>query len=99
MIKILVVCGAGLGSSLACQMATQQAMDELGVEAKVTHTDTNSAGALSKTVDILVAAKNFQKLIEGKQLEIPTVFLERLVNKQEITEKLTPVLRELGVLK
>ncbi len=98
MIKILVVCGAGLGSSLACQMATQQAMDALGVKAQVTHADTNSAGPLSKTVDILVAAKNFQKLIEGKQLEIPTVFLERIVDKKEITEKLVPVLRQLDVL-
>ena len=98
MVKIMAVCGAGLGSSLACQMAIEQAMNALGVDAKVSHTDTTSISALADTVDIVVSGKNFQKLIEKKNFPIPTVFLDRLVDKQEIAEKLTPILRELGAL-
>lgn len=98
MVKILAVCGAGLGSSLACQMAIQQTMSNMGVDAVVQHSDTNSAGPLSKDYDVLVAAMNFKDLIEGKNLSIPTVFLKGLVDKKEIQEKLTPVLVELGEL-
>lgn len=98
MVKILAVCGNGLGSSLACQMAIQSAMDALGVDAKVTHTDTNNSSAMAKEFDILVAGTNFENLIKSKNIDIPTVFLKRLVDKKEITEKLTPVLKELGAL-
>lgn len=96
MIKIMAVCGAGLGSSLSCQMAIEQAVSALGVKAKVSHTDTTSISSLASDVDIVCAGKNFQKLIEKKNLSCPVVFLERLVDKKEIAEKLTPILREMG---
>ena len=98
MVKILAVCGNGLGSSLACQMAIQSVMDEMGVDAKVTHTDTNSCSAMSSDFDILVAGSNFENLIKGKRIAIPTVFLKRLVDKNEIKATLTPVLKEIGAL-
>jgi len=99
MVKIMAVCGAGLGSSFACQMAIEQALTALGVKAKVSHTDTSSVSALIGGIDIVVAGKNYQKLIEGKNLPVPVIFLDRLVDKAEITEKLTPVLREMGEIK
>ena len=34
MLNILTVCGAGLGSSFACQMSVEAVLKELGVEAK-----------------------------------------------------------------
>ena len=81
MVKIIAVCGAGLGSSFACQMAIEQSMKALNVNAKVSHT-----------------GKNYQKLMEKKNLPKPVVFLDRLVDKKEITEKLTPILKEMGEL-
>ena len=39
MLQILTVCGAGLGSSFACQMSVDAVLKELGVEAKLDHTD------------------------------------------------------------
>lgn len=99
MLKIIAVCGAGLGSSLACQMAIEQALKAMGVEAKVSHTDTTSIGALAADADVVCAGRNFQKLIEKKNLSCPVIFLDRLVDKGEITEKLMPILRELGQVK
>lgn len=37
--KILVVCGSGLGSSLIMKMSVQKALKLLGIEAEVSHTD------------------------------------------------------------
>jgi PTS system ascorbate-specific IIB component len=99
MVRIVAVCGAGLGSSFACQMAIEQAMQALGVNAKVSHTDTSTISAIINDADIVVSGKNYQKLMEKKNLPKPVVFLNRLVDKAEITEKLTPILKEMGELK
>lgn len=99
MVRIVAVCGAGLGSSFACQMAIEQAMQALGVNAKVSHTDTSTISAIINDADIVVSGKNYQKLMEKKTLPKPVVFLNRLVDKAEIAEKLTPILKEMGELK
>ena len=74
-------------------------MQALGVNAKVSHTDTSTISAIINDADIVVSGKNYQKLMEKKNLPKPVVFLDRLVDKAEITEKLTPILKEMGELK
>ena len=90
MLQILTVCGAGLGSSFACQMSVDAVLKELGVEAKLDHTDISSVGGAK--ADIILSGK------KRYTLDCPTIFLDRLVDKNEIKEKLTPVLKDLGVL-
>ena len=91
MLKILAVCGAGLGSSFACQMSAEAVLKDLGVDAKMDHTDISSVSGAQ--ADIIIAAKNFEKQFERYTISCPTVFLERLVDKNEIREKLVPVLK------
>ena len=73
-----------------------QELKELGVEAKLDHTDISSVGGAK--ADIILSGKNFEKQFERYTLDCPTIFLDRLVDKNEIKEKLTPVLKDLGVL-
>lgn len=98
-VKILFVCGAGLGSSFACQMAAEDVLKKIGVEARLDHSDISSA--VSNKPDIIMTAQNFQKQfekfsIDPKQTAI--IYLKNIVSKQEIEEKLVPVLQEKGVL-
>lgn len=98
-IKILFVCGAGLGSSFACQMAAEDVLSKLGVEAKLDHSDISSAA--SEKPDIIITAQNFKTQfekfsIDPKQTTI--LYLRNIVSKPEIEEKLAPVLKEKGVL-
>ena len=98
-LNILFVCGAGLGSSFACQMAAEDVLTKLGVEARLDHSDISSAA--SARPDIIITAQNFQSqfekfTIDPKQTII--VYLRNIVSKQEIEEKITPVLKEKGVL-
>ncbi|MBW4082609.1 PTS sugar transporter subunit IIB [Paenibacillus sp. S150] len=98
-VKILFVCGAGLGSSFACQMAAEDVLKKIGVEAKLDHSDISSA--VSNKPDIIMTALNFQKQfekfsIDPKQTTI--IYLKNIVSKQEIEEKIVPVLQEKGVL-
>ena len=62
MLQILTVCGAGLGSSFACQMSVDAVLKELGVEAKLDHTDISSVGGAK--ADIILSGKNFEKQFE-----------------------------------
>ncbi len=96
MLKILTVCGNGLGSSFACQMTTEKILKEMGVEAKMDHIDISSVSG--QQADIIISGKNFEKQFERITLNSPTIFLDRLVDKEEIKEKLVPVLKEMGVL-
>ena len=89
MLQILTVCGAGLGSSFACQMSVDAVLKELGVEAKLDHTDISSVGGAK--ADIILSGKNFEKQFERYTLDCPTIFLDRLVDKNEIKEKLLGV--------
>lgn len=96
MVKILAVCGNGLGSSFACQMTTEAVMKEMGVEVQMDHIDLSSVSG--QKADIIVAGKNFESQFSHLTLDCPVVFLERLVDKNEIKEKLTPILKEIGAI-
>ncbi|MDU5372763.1 PTS sugar transporter subunit IIB [Anaerococcus vaginalis] len=94
--NILVVCGAGLGSSFACQMSVESVLKELGVDAKVEHSDISSAAGTR--VDILMLASNFRNQIDKYNLDTRVIYLDKLIDKKEIKEKLEPVLIEMGKL-
>ena len=96
MLKILTVCGNGLGSSFACQMTTEAVLKEMGVEAKMDHIDISSVAG--QHADLIISGKNFEKQFERITLNCPAIFLDRLVDKNEIREKITPVLKELGAI-
>ena len=57
-LNILFVCGAGLGSSFACQMAAEDVLNKLGVEADLDH-DTISS-AVSRNAEIIITGENFK---------------------------------------
>lgn len=96
MLKILMVCGAGLGSSFACQMSVEAVLKDLGVEAKLDHCDISSASGMN--ADIIISGKNFETQFKHYNISATKIFLDRLVDKNEIKEKLVPVLKEKNVL-
>ncbi|MGX7418064.1 PTS sugar transporter subunit IIB [Carnobacterium gallinarum] len=98
-LTILFVCGAGLGSSFAAQMAAEDVLNEKGVDAKLEHTDISSA--VSMQPDIIITAENFKSQFEKFSIDeekIAIIYLKNIVSKVEINEKITPVLQAKGVL-
>lgn len=97
-IKMLMVCGAGLGSSFACQMSVEDVLNKLGVEADMDHCDISSA--VSMNPEIIITASNFKSQFEQFTLPETTtiLYLKNIVSKAEIEEKLVPLLQAKGVL-
>ncbi|MEY8445620.1 PTS sugar transporter subunit IIB [Enterococcus ratti] len=97
-LTILFVCGAGLGSSFAAQMAAEDVLSKLGVNAKLDHCDISSA--VSMRSDVIITAENFRSQFEKFTIDSNTamVYLKNVVSKSEIEEKLTPVLLNKGAI-
>lgn len=98
-VTILFVCGAGLGSSFAAQMSAEDVLNAKGVEAKLDHVDISSAASMSP--DIIITAQNFRSQFEKFNIDenkTSIVYLKNIVSKQEIEEKLTPVLEAKGAI-
>ncbi|AEB06239.1 phosphotransferase system lactose/cellobiose-specific IIB subunit [Coriobacterium glomerans PW2] len=98
MVRILTVCGNGLGSSFACQMAIESVLKKLDVSCKLDHDGVSSVAGTARNFDMIVAAENFKTQIERYDTGLPCVYLKRLVDKHEIEEKLVAVLKEMGEL-
>lgn len=97
-IKMLMVCGAGLGSSFACQMSVEDVLNKLGVKADMDHCDISSA--VSMNPEVIITASNFKSQFEQFTLPETTtiLYLKNIVSKAEIEEKLVPLLQAKGVL-
>jgi ascorbate PTS system EIIB component len=77
--KILCVCGFGMGSSLILKMSVEKAMKELGIPCEVQH---EAAGMISgAAVDIIVASLDFQDELSDHD---NTVFVKNIVNVPEV---------------
>lgn len=86
--KILVMCGNGLGSSFMMELNVKKAIKELGINAEVDHTDLTTGKSMN--ADIYLGAKdimnNFQK--DGAKI----IGLENIMNLNEIKEKISSCL-------
>jgi len=93
---IIAVCGAGLGSSFACEMSIEAALKDLGVDADLSHCDISSA--TSSRADIIMTGENFRSQFQHYTINATIIYLKRLIDKNEIKTKLEPILKEKGYL-
>jgi PTS system ascorbate-specific IIB component len=80
--KILVVCGVGLGSSFIIEMNVKKVIKELEIEADVSHTDLTTAK--TEAADYYIGSGDIMdQLQDGKK---KTISLQNLFNMGELTE-------------
>ena len=94
MLKILCVCGCGLGSSFAIEMTAKAVLKKLEIPAHIEHTTVSEAGAFKsdiiltqKFADILTADANEEEIKR-------VVVLNKLTDKDEIERKIVSFLKE-----
>lgn len=93
--KILAVCGSGLGSSFMLSMNIQEVLNELGVAGiSVEHSDLSSV--TSDMADFFVMGRDIAEGAIG--LQEKTVVLDSIIDRQELIDKLSKKLSELGKL-
>lgn len=82
--KILVVCGSGLGSSFLIEMNIKKVLQELGIEAVVDHADLGSAKGSG--ADILVGTRDIAVQLYDMGAEV--VSLDNMIDVESMKNKL-----------
>jgi len=95
MLKILCVCGCGLGSSFAIEMSATSVLKKLGIPADIDHTTVSEAGAFKS--DIILTQKTFADILTADASEEESkrvIVLNKLTDKDEIERKIVSFLKE-----
>lgn len=91
MIKIITVCGNGIGSSLLLKMKVEEVAQENGIAVDVESCDSNAA--VGKAADLYVTVKEFENIFpEDKKVAIVRSYM----NKKKIAEDILGVLKEMS---
>lgn len=92
-LKVVAVCGMGMGTVFLIKMNLEKIFKELGIPAEVIASNISSL-SLGADTDLIVASMDFEKVLKDKPLR--KIFLKNLIDKEELKSKLLPVLREMG---
>ena len=88
MLKILVVCGNGLGSSFLMEMNVKKVLKQIGAVVDVDHCDLTSAKGYG--ADIIVGTRDITDLLKGKAKEL--VELNNILDLEDMKTKLVAAL-------
>lgn len=84
MLKILVVCGNGLGSSFLMEMNINKVLKEIGVKANVDHCDLTSAKGYK--ANIIVGTKDITSQLVGYATVL--VELNNILDLEDMKKKI-----------
>lgn len=82
--KILTVCGAGVGSSLMLKLYVQQVLDQEGIAGEVESTDIGSVSDMG--VDIIITTTDLANTLRNTKAKV--IALDNLTDKQLLRDKL-----------
>lgn len=82
--KIMAVCGSGLGSSFMLEMNVKKVLGKLGIEAEVEHSDLSSV--TENSADLFVMGRDIAESTSISKDKI--VILESIISMPELEEKL-----------
>lgn len=87
--KIIAVCGMGIGTSVLLKMNAEKVLNQLGIEATVQATDMKTARE-SQDAELILTTPDLAQLMTGLSAEIITI--EHFFDLEELTRKLSAAL-------
>ncbi|MHB1234961.1 MAG: PTS sugar transporter subunit IIB [Microbacteriaceae bacterium] len=84
--KVVAICGAGIGSSGILKVNAERALARLGLEAEVTATDLASLASTAADAQIILASSEFLDVIGATNADV--ILIDNYFDLQELTEKL-----------
>ncbi|MFT0761477.1 PTS sugar transporter subunit IIB [Scrofimicrobium sp. R131] len=80
--KILTVCGMGIGTSIILKMNTDKALDELGIYADTEAADISSARGAAAQADLVLTSEELLEQLEG--VSTPKEVIHNFTDVEEI---------------
>lgn len=87
--KIIAVCGMGIGTSVLLKMNAEKVLRQLELEATVEATDVKTA-QVSRDAQIILTTPDLVSQLEGLPSEV--IAIEHFFDLEEISEKLSKAL-------
>lgn len=84
--KIVTICGAGIGSSGILKVNAEQVLQKLGLEADVVAADVGSIAVVAEDAQVILTSAEFVEAIGDTFAEV--VVVQNHFDRQELTEKL-----------
>ena len=84
--KILAVCGMGLGTGLLLRMQAEKALRELGLQADLEVADIGTARALANTADLILTSEELAPQLGNVKPRIVTI--SNFIDVREMVDKL-----------
>jgi PTS system ascorbate-specific IIB component len=84
--KIIAVCGMGIGTSVLLKMNAEKVLNQLGIDATVQATDMKTARE-SQDAELILTTPDLAQLMTGLSAEIITI--EHFFDLEELTRKLS----------
>jgi PTS system ascorbate-specific IIB component len=85
-VKIVAICGAGIGSSSILKVNAERVLASLGLEADVTAADISSVRTAAADAQVILTSAEFVEAL-GKTFA-DVIVIENYFDLQELTEKL-----------
>jgi ascorbate PTS system EIIB component len=95
-LRVLTVCGMGIGSSLLLKMNAEKALKQLGVPADVDQAEIGLARSAAAKYDVVLTTAELASLL--KDVKAPVVCIKNFISIPSMVESLRPALVELGYL-
>lgn len=84
--KILAVCGMGLGSGLILRMTAEKALKQLGLEADLEVADIGTARAVASSADLILTSQELAEQLGQVKPRVVTV--TNFIDVEEMKTKL-----------
>ncbi|HEU4862238.1 MAG TPA: PTS sugar transporter subunit IIB [Candidatus Limnocylindria bacterium] len=88
--KILAVCGMGLGSALVLRMQAEKALKELGLTADLEVADIGTARALAPKADLILTSNELAEQLGSVKPKVVTI--SNFIDLREMVDKLKAAL-------
>lgn len=83
-LRVLAICGFGVGTSMLLKIKLQGVFDELGVEAEVSTADVSSAAATPG--DVIFTSAELAENLAGR-VAVPVIVIANFVDRNDILQK------------
>ncbi|QHC70897.1 PTS sugar transporter subunit IIB [Rathayibacter sp. VKM Ac-2801] len=84
--KIVTLCGAGIGTSAILKLGAERALETLDLEAEVIASDLDSVGTLAADAQVILTSGELVDRIGRTFAEV--VVIDNYLDQNEITEKI-----------
>ena len=87
MLRIIVSCANGAGSSLMMKMKIEQVMKELGVAYQIHHCPISEGKGMAPRYDVVFTALNFVSMFDSVKDKVKIIGIKNIMSADEIKQK------------